>query len=408
MKRVLMVAFHFPPMLGSSGLQRTLKFCKYLPDCGWEPTVLTVYPKAYPDTGEDLSREEFPDLRVVRTRALDTARHLSLFGRYPFFLALPDRWSSWVIDGMREARHIIALLSRRKHDLPWVVDIRDPMVEDDYPVEKARRWALRLVERKSVEAASAVTVTAPGTADIYQTRYPALRDRIEFIPNGYDEEDFDFLGEGPDHARNIEGKLAEKITLLHSGIVYLEERDPRSLFQAIQTLLAKRLISRDNFSVKFRACRNEDALEELVREYGVGEIVSLLPPLPYREALEEMGEADGLLILQSSNCNAQIPAKIFEYMRIGKPIIAFTDPEGDTAQIVSQAKSEYLAPLDDKQLIAGCLTRFIKDCGDGRASGTPISIAQQFSRRRQAQKLGGLLDEVTRDAAGRIPEHGRK
>lgn len=95
MKRVLMVAYHFPPLAGSSGIQRTLRFVQQLPDFGWEPIILTAHPRAYERVSDDLLREVPVHLMVYRAFALDTARHLSIARRYPGFLARPDRWMSW-------------------------------------------------------------------------------------------------------------------------------------------------------------------------------------------------------------------------------------------------------------------------------------------------------------------------
>src|SRR4030095_17172773 len=91
MKQVLMVAFHFPPLAGSSGIQRTLRFAAHLPSFGWQPTVLTAHPRAYERTSDDLMAEVSPDVRVERVFAFDTRRHLSAFGRDPWGLASPAR-----------------------------------------------------------------------------------------------------------------------------------------------------------------------------------------------------------------------------------------------------------------------------------------------------------------------------
>lgn len=94
-KRVLMIAYHFPPMHGSSGMQRTLRFARYLPDHGWEPIVLAPSPRAYQQTDSGQLADIPQQVRVHRAFALDTARHLTVMGRYPRVLALPDRWVSW-------------------------------------------------------------------------------------------------------------------------------------------------------------------------------------------------------------------------------------------------------------------------------------------------------------------------
>ncbi|HJR70339.1 MAG TPA: glycosyltransferase, partial [Gammaproteobacteria bacterium] len=144
-----MIAFHFPPASISSGIQRTLKFSTYLPEFGWKPNVLTVHPRAYESTGSDQMGDIPQDLVVRRAFSLNAARHMTLAGRYPLFLALPDRWSSWWLGGIvsglkmiREQRpdvlwstypiataHLIALTLHRLTSIPWVADCRDSMTE---------------------------------------------------------------------------------------------------------------------------------------------------------------------------------------------------------------------------------------------------------------------------------------
>ena len=97
MRRVLMVSFQFPPMAGTSGVQRALRFAQQLPASGWTPSLLTAHPRVHAQTGTDLLEEIPPDLVVRRAFALDAARHLSIAGRYPGFLARPDRWHSWLL-----------------------------------------------------------------------------------------------------------------------------------------------------------------------------------------------------------------------------------------------------------------------------------------------------------------------
>ena len=104
-KRILIVAFHFPPVRVSSGIQRTLKFCTYLREYGWDPLVLTISPSAYDVTNPDQLKEIPNDVVVERAFGLDTSRHLAIGGKYLHRMAQPDRWISWwpgaVWTGMR-------------------------------------------------------------------------------------------------------------------------------------------------------------------------------------------------------------------------------------------------------------------------------------------------------------------
>jgi hypothetical protein len=113
----------------------------------------------------------------------------------------------------------------------------------------------------------------------------------------------------------------------------------------------------------------------------------------YRDALAEMMNADALLILQASNCNAQVPAKLYEYMRARRPILTLTDPRGDTAQVVREAGIEALAPLDDAPAIARLLERFV--LAPREATLPTESAILNASRRGRTQALAALLDQAT-------------
>src|SRR5262249_16869985 len=95
-KTLLLIAYHFPPVGESSGIQRTLKFASYLPALGWEALVLTISPRAYERLNQGQMAEIPAGMVIERAFALDTARHLSIGGRYPRWMAQPDRWISWL------------------------------------------------------------------------------------------------------------------------------------------------------------------------------------------------------------------------------------------------------------------------------------------------------------------------
>ncbi len=102
-----MIAYHFPPLAGSSGIQRTLRFVQHLPKFGWEPLVLSADPRAYERTSDDLMVEVPDGIVVLRAFALDTARHLSIAGHYIGAMARPDRWVSWKLSAVKEGMRMI-------------------------------------------------------------------------------------------------------------------------------------------------------------------------------------------------------------------------------------------------------------------------------------------------------------
>jgi glycosyltransferase involved in cell wall biosynthesis len=410
--KVLMVAFHFPPQRGSSGIQRTLKFAQYLPAHGWQPLVLSAHPRAYADAG---GGPYAGPAEVTRAFALDSARHLAFRGRYLQMLALPDRWVGWCLGAIpaglrlvRRARcqviwstypiasaHLIGLALRRLTGLPWIADLRDPMIDDAYPTDPWMRKAAAWVERQTVRHCTRAVCTTAGAVRSYRRRYPDVPpERFELIENGYDEEEFAQAVPAPRPAGG-------PFVLLHSGIVYPSERDPRPLFAALGRLRRDGILDGANFRLVLRAPVHEALLAGLAREHGIADIVEIAPALPYRAALAEMLAADGLLVLQAANCNEQVPAKLYEYLRAGRPVLALTDPAGDTAALMRLAAIDTVAALDDADAIAQALPRFLALAREGRAPLAAPAFVQAQARAARTARLAALLDEVAAQARTR-------
>ena len=403
--RVLMIAYHFPPLRGGSGIQRTLSFAQYLPQLGWEPLVLSVTPNAYPDYDPNAGGH------AHRSFALDAARHLAIRGRYPALLAQPDRWSSWWLSavpaGLRLIRryrpsaiwssypiataHLIGLTLHRLSGLPWIADQRDPMTDRDYPPDPRRYRIHRWIEQQVIQRSAAVVCTTPGAVRDLHTRFAAAdHHRIALIENGYDETGF-IAAEMVDMPRRSEGR---PFRLLHSGAIYPSERDPSALFAALAQLRAAGIVQAANFRLVLRATGHDAYLRGLIR--GLEDLIELAPPLSYHEGLAEMLDADGLLLLQAENCNNQIPAKLYEYLRAQRPLMALTHPNGDTAAALRRAGIDTIARLDAPQEIAAMLTRFLQLCRERQAPLVPRILMEDHSRSSRTRQLAALLDRVRR------------
>jgi len=124
-------------------------------------------------------------------------------------------------------------------------------------------------------------------------------------------------------------------------------------------------------------------------------MVRVLPSLPYRQALQEMCETDALLLFQASNCNNQIPAKMYEYLYIGRPVLGLTDRAGDTGRLLNQLGIANVASLEDVSEIKTLLLRAVAEIRQGTAFVPPRQSIMRFSRRGSAESLARLLDEVT-------------
>lgn len=414
MKRVLMIAFHFPPMRGSSGAQRTLNFCRHLPEHGWEPRVLTVTPGAHPETSLDQLQDIPAGVVVRRSFAFDAARHAAIAGRYPAFLARPDRWASWWLTAVPAAlweisrwrphavwstfpvatAQLIAASVQRRRRLPWVADFRDLMTEDDFPADPAVRANWRRIEESVVHGASRVVFTTRGAATVYAQRYPQVpAHHWACIANGYAEEDFVAA------EREVRPRTDRRVQLLHSGLLYPSERDPTAFFAALAAMRRAGEVSARDLVVTLRATGHDARLVEMIRAAGIEDLVEIQPAISYRAALAEMLAADGLLVLQAANCNHQIPAKLYEYLRASRPILALTDPAGETARTLRDGGVGSIAPLDQSERIRALLKRFLQDKSAGTASRAMPGYAASFSRRAQTAELATLLDQATAAAA---------
>jgi hypothetical protein len=417
MPKILMVAFHFPPYEGGSGVHRTLKFSQYLPEFGWEPVVLTAAQRAYPQVGAHQLTDVPEQTVVTRAFAMDAARHFSLGGFYPKFLALPDRWASWwlagVVAGLRLIRkhrpkciwstypiataHLIGLTLHKLTGLPWVLDFRDTMTEENYP-EDAMTWEIyRWIEKRAVEACSLAVFTAPGALTMYAERYSRLSDnRWKVIFNGYDEADF----AGIETRSCAAPPSGRPLTLLHSGVLYSSERNPDAFFAALSGLRQADRIGPGEVKIVLRGCGEEEHYRRKLIDFGLTDMVFVQETIPYREALREMTASDGLLVFQAGNCNQQIPAKIFEYFRAQKPILTLTDPSGDTAAVMRSAGIHSMVRLDSVEEIQAGLMKFLDQVRNGRAPIATHETVLKYSRKHGARDLAGLLNvaAASRDA----------
>ena len=411
-----MVAFHFPPGKGSSGLQRTLNFVRHLPEHGWTPRVLTVMAHAHAAVSEEQLADVPADCRVVRAPAFDVSRHLAIAGRYPGCLALPDRWNSWkwwgVPLGLAHAlvwkpdviwstypivtANVIGRRIARLTHTPWVADLRDSMSDEAFPPEPNRRRSVLKVERATVGDTSAVIFTSPGARRMYAERYPDVPDsHWHLIPNGYDESSF-----AAAERRRSGARRHGRCHLLHSGLLDPADRDPRPFLTAIAALKSRGALSGARLRVTLRATGHNALYHEFVNRAGIADIVEIGEMIAYPDALAEMMSADGLLVFQGPSCNHQTPAKVYEYLRAGAPVLALTDDRGDTAALLRDAgfdAQDLCNPLAQTE-IEKSLPAFLERIERGTSHRAHPEFVRTLSRQHQVSVLAAILDKVVRPA----------
>jgi len=404
-----MIAYHFPPLVGGSGILRTLKFSHYLPRFNWKPIVLTIHKRAYSTTGSDQLSEIPSEVRVFRAFGLDANRHLSIRGFYPRLLALPDRWASWwvgaVYRGLQIIKklkpeviwvtypiataHLIGLSLHRLTKVPLVADFRDAMTEEEYPRDYWSWHCYRWIEKKIIRYSTQMVFTADLTREIYLDRYKDLDpSRCHVISNGYDERDFDGF-KNISQSVCIPGSL---VRLLHAGVVYPKERNPLPFFNALAKLKKEGIINSRALRIELRGAGTEDKYISYLRELDLEDIVVFSPSLPYLESLEDCMKAQGLLLMQYRGCNHQIPAKTYEYLRMGKPILALTDCEGETAKLLDYCEGATILNIADSQQIHEGFPKFLKHIQEGTHPKPIFPRVSHFSRESQSEQLAKCLE----------------
>ena len=442
--KVLLVSYHYPPM-GGAGVQRALKFSKYLGDFGVRTTVLAAHDPDYlhdesllaeiPDDVRVLRIEHRPLLqRVLAWRERSGAapvvpaaarlpaarappgpavapRHRlrdAALGAYAT-VHFPDDKAAWArrayapaLALLREegfdlvfstappmSAHALASRLARQAVLPWVADYRDLWTENPGYAAPAWRRALdRRTEAVWLGQAAGVVAVTPSWQRLLTARLGPVRP-VAFIPNGYDEADFAVLGV----PRRDDGAFQ----LVHTGAFY-GPRDPGTLLEALGLYLrdapptARPLRLRLVGQMGSRFAERLQAFE--ARHPGV---VQQRPYVPHHEALAEMMAADALLLAVGAGDASRdrgvvagtLPGKIFEYLRTARPLLLLGDEAGDAAQLLRQHGRGWVADETQPQAIAAALQQMMQAAPAPAAA--PAASVAAFERRALTGELARFL-----------------
>ncbi|MBI4530113.1 MAG: glycosyltransferase [Candidatus Latescibacteria bacterium] len=440
MRRVLVIAYLFPP-LGGAGVQRTVKFVKYLPSYGWEPFVLTVEMGTHITHDDSLLREIPEDVRVYRTKSFDpedvggwwrrvfrkndhpkhmgastcakvSERHRSrwkdhlshVYLRALPWVFIPDQKVGWFPDACRVGErvvkqhhidllfstsspvtsHLIALRLKLMSHRPWVADFRDLWVSfpERRPVTSLHGLVERAIERWIVTKADRVIANTEAAQRVFLSDYPTVApERFITIPNGFDEEDFNGLSMG-------NGMI--QLTMTYTGNFY-GNRNPLAFFHALLQLFALQPDLRKEITVRLIG-PEDPSLRPLIHDHHLDEVVEVWPYQPHRKCVEAMASSDVLLLIDAPEFNVSVPGKVFEYLRVSRPILALV-PEGATAELLRETGGATIVHPRNVAGIVKAITDIFSRHVEQKSETVPhSSVVARFERRRLTAQLSGVFN----------------
>ncbi len=449
LRRVLLVAYDFPPRR-TSGVYRPTGLTKYLPQHGWQPTVLTINSPANAVLDQGLLMRVPTSVLVERTgeirldwwedRALQAVR--SAGGLQPAapaqgagvarahglvdgalrqaarllrsFLYFPDETAGWIPFALARAiqlhlkhdfdvvytthppksAHPVGLLLSTLFRVPWVMEFRDPWtipaedVSTLYWRPATRRNALlhQLMQRK----ASAVVTVTQRHADELRQHFGVDSKKLAMIPNGFDEDDFQGLT--PDGDGVFDPAF---INLAHFGTVY--PTFSGQFFRAAAALLERH--PELGQKVRLHVIGYPDTVvEQMTRHETLKRVLVLHKFVPHTRVVRVMAAADGLLLFYGHEytSRASIPGKLYEYLRVGRPILAVAFP-GGVEDLINQCRAGWVFRPDDVDGIAAALARLIQSRIHGQDPIVPdASVVSAFRHDRLSQQLAAVFNRVAR------------
>lgn len=426
-KKVLIICYYWPPA-GGPGVQRWLKFTKYLPEFNIEPIVYVPENPSYPLVDDSLITEVSSQVTVLKKPILEPygwASALSrkqtntisagiipkegkqsflqrtmLYARGNFFV--PDARVLWVkpsikylkkyisesgIDtiittGPPHSLHLIGLGLKKSLGLRWIADFRDPWTtigyHDKLKMTPKTQEKHRRLEKNVLDSCDQVLVTSPTTASTFDAITDTL---ISVITNGYDNENV--LEPAPQTDRFI---------ISHIGSL-LSDRNPTVLWQAIAEIVAENKAFSACLRLKLVGKVSQEVVEA-IREAGLGEYLELVGYVSHDEALKLQREANVLLLIEidAKITKGIIPGKVFEYLSARRSIIGIGPKEADVAHIIEEAKAGIYCLYSEKEKIKEFVSKEFKKLNSSDTLHT-VEFIKKFHRRALTSQLATLLLE---------------
>ena len=437
MKRVLIISYYWPPT-GGSGVQRWVKFAKYLPEEGWQPVIYT--PENPEQLAKDTSLEaEVPEeTEVIKTHIIEpyelykkvlrksghskeavevnpvNAQHKSLLQKAAMWvrgnLFRPDPRCLWIRPSVRflkkylaehpvdlivstgppQSMHLIGLRLARETGLPWIADFRDPWTRIFYfkhlqMTKATERWHEKM-EKKVLDEASAVVAVSP----LVQQEFQAMTDTpVELITNGFDECDF----EGSE-CTEAYGGPEKNFTFTHTGL-FAADGNPTVLWDVLSEKCAKDEQFRKLLKIKLIG-KNDEQIIKALEDRGLKDMLEDMGYQPHSAAVQEQRTASVLILplRKEPEYKAVLPGKLFEYLASFRPVLGIGQTDGAMAMILNETKTGKVIDWEDKEGIS----EYIEKCWERHLEGrltTEGADISRFTRRSTTRQMAGLFDRLT-------------
>ena len=424
MKKVLIISYYWPPA-GGPGVQRWLKFAKYLPEFGIEPVVYVPENPQYPIVDENLENQVPSDITVIKKKIFEPARIFSVFAkekareissgiisdetsqspleriglwiRGNFFI--PDARVYWVGPSVRflkkylkensidtvittgppHSLHLIGMKLKEKLGVHWIADFRDPWTSIGYHKSlKLSNFASnrhRDLEAQVLTSADRIIVTS----NLTRNEFAQITEKpITVITNGYDVE------------RRKDVVRDSKFTVSHIGSL-LSKRNPSVLWQALSDMVKNVPMFADEFEMRLVGTVGQDVINS-IKMYGLDKFTRLYGYVPHDKAVELQQSSQVLLLIEINSADTKciIPGKLFEYMVSGRPVIAIGPAGSDIASIVDETGIGIFADYSERDKIRETLESWFSRYLNGSLEVESGQISK-YSRRSLTEQLSEVI-----------------
>lgn len=429
MKKLLMIAHDFPPS-ASVGTLRTLKFVKYLPDYGWQPIILTLKESYY----RSVDRSMFFDIKnpknVYRTYSLEYSRkedrktwqnkRKSLYYKtermVKSIIPAPDDSTGWLPFALVKATHLLrskdisviyttspphsvhltGYLLKKLSKKPWIADFRDPWTSwAPYlytPPTEIRRKNQEYLEHAVLNCADKViTNTEPMKEDFINKYSDIDKEKYITITNGYDPEEF----------AQLCVETPQKFTITYTGTLSFVDQNPRYnpkfFLEAVKRLLKEAPFLREKLQIIFVGPGTDtDLASRMIAKLNLEEVVKTIGPVSHKRCIQFLMLSHVLLLIHYSGkgSEAWIPAKIFEYLGAGKPILALAPNKGATADLLKALNAGIIVNPEEPESIKKAVLSLYRGYEEGSLKGPNPSLIQSLSRQRLTGSLATILESL--------------